>query len=106
MIINGREYPMWSQFVEGKARWIGGKLQDQGDSYDISLTNGRWAETEITDITLEPNGKTSAMFSVDGKDFCCAGDVGYLGITAGDKGWITLSGYGGHTWRIKPAKDE
>ena len=101
IIVNGREYPLWSQFVEGKEKWIGGTLEDRGDSMDraLGLEGGG---TEITDITLEPNGKDSAAFSVDGKDFSCGGDVGYLGITGGEKGWITFSGYGGHTWRIKP----
>jgi hypothetical protein len=98
--VNGRQYPLWSQFVEGKSRWIGGTLEDFGDSMDRAMGD-QPARTEITDITLEPNGKTSAMFSVDGKDFGCGGDVQSLGITVGDEGWITFSGYGGHMWRIK-----
>lgn len=104
MIVNGKEYPMWSQFVEGKEKWIGGVLQDRGDSMDVALglSAGGWCGTEITDITLKPNGKDSAMFNVDGKDFSCGGSVTCLGVTAGEDGWITLSGYGGHTWRIKP----
>ena len=31
--INGREYPLWSKFVERKAEWIGGVLEDFGDNY-------------------------------------------------------------------------
>lgn len=102
LIVNGKHYPLWSQFVERKAEWIGGKLQDAGDRMDamLGLSDG-WSETEITDINLETNGKTSAAFMVTGKDFSCGGDVGHLGVVGGAEGWLTLSGYGGHTWRIK-----
>ena len=101
--INGRQCPLWSQFVERKEEWIGGVLQDKGDSMDVAigLTDGGWHETEITDIDLRPNGKTSAYFSVTGKNFSCGGSTEVLGIIGGEEGWITLSGYGGHTWRIK-----
>lgn len=95
MIVNGKEYPMWSQFVEKKEEWIDGGLQD------LDTTFGDIPETTITDIQLLPNGKDSAMFEVVGEDYSCAFDVQYGGITAGEDGWITFSGYGGHTWRIK-----
>lgn len=91
--VNGKVYPLWSQFVEGKEKFIGGTLQD--------LDMGMCVETEITDVTLEPNGEESAFFSVEGKDFGCGFDVGCGGVTAGEVGWITFYGYGGHTWRIK-----
>lgn len=94
--VNGKEYPMWGQFVDQKDEWIGGRLREQ----DMGEEN----ETEITDISLEPNGDDSAVFSVSRKDFSCAGDVGYLGIAGTDEHgeeWIPLSGYGGHTWQIK-----
>ena len=31
MEINGKVYPLWSQFVEKKQEWVGGTLQDEGD---------------------------------------------------------------------------
>lgn len=93
MIVNGREYPFWSQFVEGQEKFVGGTLQD--------LDMGMCMETEITGITLKPNGKTSAFFSVNGKSFSCGFDVGVGGVTGGEPGWLTFCGYGGHTWRIK-----
>jgi len=91
--VNGREYPMWGQFIERKEEWFSGVLQD--------LEGGEIQETEIIDITLKPNGETDAFFMVHGKDFCCGGSTEFLGITAGEKGWLTLSGYGGHKWRFK-----
>lgn len=103
MIVNGKEYPMWSQFVERKDEWIGGLLKDIGDSMDHRMGFGG-GETEITDITLEPNGEDSAYFSVTGKDFSCGFDVQYGGVSGAQEfgeDWLTFSGYGGHTWAIK-----
>jgi hypothetical protein len=96
--VNGKFYPMWGQLVKGKNMFIGGILED----HDM----GMCLKTEITDITLEPNGKDSAFFLVDGKDFSCGGDVSCLGIVGGDPGWLTFSGYGGHSWRIKKRRIE
>ena len=99
--INGKYYPLWSQFVERKNEWIGGTLQDFGDSfshYDI--------KTEIIDVSLEPNGNASAIFCVIGKDFNCAFDVRHGGIKAGEEGWITFEEYAGNTWRIKQKEKE
>ena len=103
MKINGKSYPLWSQFVERKSEWVGGILQDKGDNMDrtLGLTNGGWISTKITDISLKPNGKDSAMFEVEGRDFSCGFDTQYGGISAGENGWITFNGYGGHEWRIK-----
>lgn len=101
--INGRVYPMWSQFVEKKEEFIGGILEDFGDSFDKAL-GYKGAVTKIADITLVPNGKDSASFSVEGKDFGCGFDVRYGGITGGESGYITFSGYGGHLFRIKETK--
>jgi len=106
MVVNGREYPMWSQFVEQKDEWIGGKLEDFGDSgsrafgmlYDKKLGD---VLTEIVDIELKPNGDDSAIFCITGNSFSCGFDVTVGGITAGEDGWITFVGYGGHKWRIK-----
>lgn len=100
MEVNGKEYPLWSQFVERKDEWIGGILEDFGDSMDRSMGMGDM-KTEITDIRLKPNGESSAFFEVAGKDFGCGFDVKGGGVTAGEEGYITFSGYGGHTWRIK-----
>ncbi len=100
--INGKQYPLWSQFVEQKDRWIGGVLEDFGDSMDKRMFgDGAHGKTKITDIRLKPNGKENAFFSVDGEDFTCGFCTSVGGVIAGEKGWITFSGYGGHEWRIK-----
>jgi hypothetical protein len=104
-IINGREYTMWNQFVEKQQEFIGGTLEDFGDSMDRML-GCKPMQTEITGIELQPNGTDSAFFSVNGKDFDCGFDVQHGGIAGGEEGWLTFSGYGGHTWRIKqPIKE-
>jgi hypothetical protein len=90
---------MWSQFVEKKEQWIGGTLEDFGDAMDQALSDS--LTTEIKDIVLRANGSDSAFFEVIGEDFTCGSDVKYFGVTAGEEGWITFSGYGGHKWRIK-----
>jgi len=95
LVVNGREYPMWSQFVEKKDDFIGKTLEDHDSMSTIPLS------TTITDVTLEPNGDSSAFFRVVGKDFTCGFDVKYGGIAAGDEGYLTFSGPMGHTWRIK-----
>ncbi len=100
MIINGKTYPMWEQFIKKEQEWIGGLLHDSGDSMDRRMGLGSM-QTKITGITLKPNGEDSAVFSVEGETFSCGFDVQHGGITAGQKGWLTFSGYGGHTWRIK-----
>lgn len=98
MVVNGKEYALWGQFIEDKAQWIGGTLQELQDSFP---TIGEPPPpTKITDIRLEPNGKDDAMFTVEGEDYSCAGSTEFLGVTAGEKGWITLYCYG-HEWRIK-----
>lgn len=99
--INGRKYPLWSQFVEKKDKFIDGVLEDFGDSMDRRIFEVESVTTTITDILLKENGKDSAWFEVSGKDFNCGFDVKVGGITAGEEGYITFSGYGGHTWRIK-----
>lgn len=101
--INGKQYPLWSQFVEGKEKFVGGILEDFGDPMDRRM-GFKGAKTEIIDITLKENGDDSAYFSVEGKNFGCGFDVQVGGITGGEKGWITFSGYGGHEWRIKSLK--
>lgn len=96
LVINGREYPLWSQFVHRKADWIGGLLEDFGE-----YSSTPKYRTTITDVKLEPNGKDSAFFEVTGKDFSCSFDVHYGGVMAGEAGYITFSGFHNHTWRIK-----
>lgn len=94
MEVNGKEYPLWSQFVEQKSDWVGGVLED--------LDMGLSLKTTICDIKLEPNGKDSAFFSVVGDDFTCGFDVRHGGLkgTSGGGG-IDFFGYGGHHWRVK-----
>ncbi len=104
LVINGRAYPLWSQFVHRKAEWIGGVLEDSGDAMDRRIFGTAPSSTEITNIKLEPNGKEHAWFEVSGKDFICGFSTEVGGVTGGEPGWITFSGYGGHTWRIKQAE--
>jgi hypothetical protein len=104
--INGKIYPLWSQFVSRKSEWIDGKLQDFGDPIDAALMNQHGKglyplETTITDIRLEPNGDDSAFFYVVGKDFTCGFDVRCGGIAPeSNEDWLAFRGYGGHKWRI------
>jgi hypothetical protein len=94
-VINGRRYPLWSQFVARKAEWIGGVLEDLNEAPRI-------ASTKITDIRLEPNGDTSARFLVIGEEFECGGDVHYLGFMGdSEPGWLHIRGYGDSIFRIK-----
>jgi len=95
MIVNGKEYPLWGQFVEKQDEWIGGTLKETG--YGETIT------TKITGIHLTPNGDDSAFFTVEGEDFDCGFDVQYGGIGGddGDKDWLIFHGYGGHTWKMK-----
>jgi len=97
MIINGRQYPLWSQFVDHKHEYIGGILQE----FQNPDEDGNLVETEITDVILQPNGNDSAYFSVIGKDFSCGFDCQYGGIVSGEEGWITFEGFAEHRWRIK-----
>lgn len=96
MEINDRHYPFWSQFVEKKDQFTGGVLQD---------FDGGDFQTKIRDVRLTLNGDNSAFFEVVGEDFSCGFDVQFGGVTTGDPGWITFSGYGGHIWRIKMRGD-
>lgn len=105
--INGKAYPMWSQFIERKEEFIGCTLEDWGDSMDKAMFGGEIPmKTKITNIELKPNGDTSAYFLISGEDFGCGSDVKYLGITAGEKGYLTFGGYGGHEFRIKLKEKE
>ena len=100
--INGKVYPMWSQFVEKKNEFIGGVLQDFGDSVDRNILGHEVSmTTTIDDIILRGNGIESAWFEVAGENFSCGFDTRHGGVIAGEEGWLTFSGYGGHKWRIK-----
>ena len=101
MEVNGKFYPLWGQFVEKQQEFIGGTLEDIGDVIDRGLFGTVSLKTTITGIELKPNGDNSAFFCVKGEDFDCGFDVKYGGVIAGEEGWLTFSGYGGHTWRIK-----
>lgn len=94
-MVNGKYYPMWSQFVTKKDNFIGRKLTD----YD----HGESFSTEITGVTLEPNGKDSAYFLVVGKEFSCGFDVRHGGIDGSrcKDGILAFYGYGGHVWEIE-----
>jgi len=100
IVVNGKTYPMWQQFVQRKDEWIGGILEDFGDLMDQAMGYEGYVK-KITDIRLEPNGETSAMFSVESDEFNCGFDVEYGGVAAGEEGWLTFSGPMGHSWRIK-----
>lgn len=100
--VNNKTYPLWGQFVDRKNEWIGGILEDFGDSMDRQMGIDEKTVATITDITLKPNGEDSAFFGVHTDKGMFGFDVGVGGI-GGDqeKPWLTFSGYGGHKWRIK-----
>ncbi len=83
IVVNGKRYILWEQFVHQADEWIGGKLQEDGED-----------ATVITDVTLEPNGIDSATFSIAGKDYSCSFDVAYGGVGAPRNG-PGLQFYGG-----------
>jgi len=82
--VNGKVYPLWSQFENPK--WVGGKIY----SHDM----GTSVERTIKEIVLEPNGKESAMlcfYTEEGDRW--AGDVSVIGIdgTKGPNGGLMIS---------------
>lgn len=106
IIINGKRYPLWEQFVHQKEKWIGGTLTDRGDSMDRAIFGVDSMTTTITDIKLEPNGKESAIFSVCGEDFTCGFDVQHGGAIPSNDDGLVFSGYGGHIKINLPKKSE
>jgi len=101
-LVNGKHYPLWQQVIDRKKEWIGGILQDFGDSFDRSLLIDKEMITEIINIELKPNDEDSAFFVVLGKDFDCGFSTDVGGISCnGEKGWLTFNGFMGHKWRIK-----
>jgi hypothetical protein len=97
--VNGKVYPMWSQFVEKQSEWIGGALTEfeGADAF----------ETTITGIELLPNGTGSAYFRVFGKKFNCGFDVefGYI-VPCGEPGEIHMAGSFGPRFSITKARGE
>lgn len=97
MIVNGKEYPLWSQFVERKNEWVGGTLHDLGGMLDHPCS-----KTEIIDVTLVPNGEDSAFFGFKGKGYDCGFDVKYGGVAGvDDPPWLHFSGSYGLSFRVK-----
>lgn len=100
--INGKSYPLWSQFVQN-LEWIGGTLQDLDP--DSGSATGK-----IVSITLTPNGTDSAFFNVDtAEGWGCGSDVRHLGVDCRpglEPGWIHFVGYGGHRWRIRRSETQ
>lgn len=93
MIVNGREYPLWSQFIERKDEFIGKELIDNDMGVEL--------KTIVTDIVLKANGEDSVFFSIEGEDFSCGFDVRYGGISPENKGIISFSGFQGQLITIK-----
>jgi hypothetical protein len=104
LMVNGKYYPLWSQFIEKKQEWIGGVLFDEGD-YMGRLLGMKLEETEIVDIALTPNGKKSAYFEIVGKKYSCGFDVERGGISGNQFGepWLEFSSLDGIDFRIKKA---
>lgn len=95
-LVNGRHYPLWSQFVENKQRWIGGTLFDTEYPED-------GLKTEIIDVVLRPSDGDSALFEFIGKDFTCGFDVrhGGIGGIPIEEGWLPFSGPYGLSFQVK-----
>lgn len=95
-VINGKVYPMWNQFVEKKETFIGEEMFSNEEG------GGQSESTIITDVTLEPNGDDSAMISFIGKDYTCACDVRFCGISPTPiPGFIVIATSFGDTFYIK-----
>lgn len=89
--INGKFYPMWSQFVDKKENFIGREM------IETDNLMGAKQPTLITDVTLEPNGIDSAMISFHGQHYSFGVDVKHLGIGAKDTypGYLNLTTFFG-----------
>jgi hypothetical protein len=99
--IDGTSYPMWSQFVEKKDKWIGGILEE------LSGQIGSEASTEITDIGLHknPGSGDTVYFTVYGKKFDESFAVTLGGLSKGENDdWIYFSTTFGIDFRIKPKR--
>lgn len=98
--INGKTYPMWSQFVEKKANFIGNKM------FDVDSMMGAAPETEVVDVELVPNGTDSAMICFRGKDYDCISDVKYCGISSDPQqpNYMVIATQFGNTFYIEGQK--
>lgn len=97
-IINSKTYPMWSQFVERKNEWVGGKM------FEVDSVMGATPMTEIVNIELVPNGPESAMICIRGIDYDCCADVQYCGIGGTDQlqpGFLAIFTQFGSTYYIQ-----
>jgi len=105
--INGKRFPLWSQFVRDKEKWIGGILTEtcSGPEFPPDLPK---PSTKIVDIVLRPLGKDSAEFLVIGEEFECGGDVRFVALDPMkfEDEKFAFAGYGGHEWTIEIPKDE
>lgn len=92
-LINGKRYSMWGGIVDGKDRFIGGKLID---------TDADDATTTIKDLTLEPVGDC-VIFSIVGEDFTCSTNVQYAGVRANPRGpGLAIACFGGMEFLMEP----
>ncbi len=55
IIINGRRFPMWEQFVHRKAEWIGGTLTDDDEPGEPTI---------VTDITGRLPGRKRRVHGI------------------------------------------
>lgn len=72
--LNGKSFPLWSQFVEKKNEWIGGTLEEFGDQFCDGATS------EIIDITLDKEESGDVSLTFHCKDFDESFNVQYGGI--------------------------
>ena len=84
--IDGKSFPLWSQFVERKNEWVGGSLEEFGDQFCGGAT------TEITDITLSKESDC-VFLTFRGKEFDESFNVEYGGIDSHqpDPDWLYFS---------------
>jgi hypothetical protein len=100
--INGKTYPLWGQFVDKKAEWIGGTMKETDSDCGDSPTE------KITDIFMHPNGNDSAMFVIKGETFEWAADVSALSVghVRVERGIHLCTPWGSHvTLRMPPIKE-
>ena len=90
--INGKVYPMWSQFCGPNTKWVGGLIYD----HDM----GDCIKKPLKEIRLEPNGNESAMLVFDiGESDPWFSDVKAIGRIEGkgpNGGLLLGRTYGGH----------
>jgi len=89
---------MWQELIDQKAKWIGGKLIDYGDSIDrIILREDEFPlETKILGFELNEN-----WFGVIGKDFKCGGSRKHVCITDDHvENGLAIVGYEVHRFNI------